>query len=142
MELLGSFIHKFDTKGRLVLPSCFREELGSRVVAAIVDAHCISIYSEKNWEITAARLKDASTASAKGSVIQRRILANSHKLEIDSMGRILIPENLRSKAKILQDVSVNGKGNKLEIWDLAHWNEFMSETDPLLDEIAELVPGL
>jgi MraZ protein len=80
--------------------------------------------------------------SPKGDDIQRRILANSYKIEIDSMGRILIPEKLRASANIVQDVCINGKDKKLEIWDSTRWQIFINESEKLVPEISALIPGL
>jgi MraZ protein len=142
MGLIGNFDHKLDAKGRLVLPACFREELGPKVVATVIGAQCISVYSEMSWGAVIERLEELSLQSSQGDDIQRRILANSYKLEIDSMGRILIPEKLRTFANIVQDVCINGKNKKLEIWDLARWQSFMSESEKLVPEISTLIPGL
>ena len=142
MGLIGNFEHKFDAKGRLVIPACFREELGSRVVATTTDNSCISLYSERNWEEVVLRLNELSRQSSNGEKIQRRILANSFKQEIDSMGRMLIPETLRRDTNIVQDVCVNGNNLKLEIWDSARWKKFMSDSEELVSEINTLIPGL
>jgi len=142
MGLIGNFDHKLDAKGRLVIPACFREELGSRVVATSINDECISMYSEHNWDDVVERLGEISQQSPKGEKMQRRILAHSYKLEIDSMGRVLIPEKLRSFANIVQDVCINGNNKKLEIWDSSLWQKFMGDSEDLVSEINELIPGL
>jgi MraZ protein len=142
MGFIGNFEHKLDAKGRLVIPACFRNELGSSVVATSINDECISLYSERNWEEVVERLDKISKQSASGEKAQRRILANSYKLEIDTMGRILIPENLRLFAKIIQDVCINGNNKKVEIWDAALWQKFMSESEELITEISALIHGL
>ncbi|MDR3280594.1 MAG: cell division/cell wall cluster transcriptional repressor MraZ [Synergistaceae bacterium] len=142
MGLIGNFDHKIDAKGRLVLPACFREELGSRVVAAITEGTCVSVYSQSSWESVIERLEDIAVKSTAGADIKRRVLANSFHLEIDSMGRILVPEKLRSRLQIGPDVCVNGNNKKLEIWDLSTWQKFMNDSEPLATEINVLIPGL
>ena len=142
MGLLGNLEHKLDAKGRLVIPACFREELGSLVVATTIDKSCISLYSERNWEEVVSRLNEINTQSKNGANTQRRILANSYKQDIDSMGRMLIPETLRRDTNIVQDVCVNGNNKKLEIWDSARWKQFMSASEKLISNINKLIPGL
>jgi len=142
MGLIGNFEHKLDAKGRLVIPACFREELGPRVVATTTDNTCISLYSESNWEEVVLRLNELSRLSPNGDRIQRRILANSFKQEIDAMGRTLIPEALRFAVNITGDVCVNGNNKKLEIWDSARWKKFMSDSEELISDINTLIPGL
>ena len=142
MGFIGNFEHKLDAKGRVVIPAGFREELGTRVVATTIDNTCISLYSERNWEDVVLRLNELSKQSRNGERIQRRILASSFKQEIDSMGRTLIPETLRLAANIVQDVCVNGNNQKLEIWDSAHWKQFISDSEELISDINTLIPGL
>jgi MraZ protein len=142
MSLIGNFDHKLDAKGRLVLPACLRDELGTKVIATVIGGRCISIYPEDSWNKVMERLEALSVESSKGDDIQRRILANSFTLEIDSMGRVLIPEKLRTSVEIIQDVCINGKGKKLEIWDSARWQIFVSEFEKLEPEINTLIPGL
>jgi len=142
MGFIGNFEHKLDAKGRVVVPACFREEIGSRVVVTTIDNTCISLYSERNWEEVMLRLNELSGQSSKGARIQRRILANSFKQEIDSMGRMLIPETLRLAANIVQDVCVNGNGKKLEIWDSERWKQFMNDPEGDVPDIDGYIPGL
>ena len=142
MGLIGNFEHKLDAKGRLVIPACFREELGTRFVATTIDKTCISLYSERNWEEVVSRLNEQSKQSTNGAIMQRRILANSFKLDIDSMGRTLIPETLRLAVNITQDVYVNGNNKKLEVWDSSRWRQFMSDSEELITDINTLIPGL
>jgi len=143
MGLIGNFEHKLDAKGRLVIPACFREELGTRVIATTTDNKCIKLYSERNWEEDfLLPLYELSKKDENGDEIQRLILANSFKQEIDSMGRMLIPEKLRISANIVQDVCINGNNKKLEIWDSARWKQFMSDSEKLISNINKLIPGL
>jgi MraZ protein len=144
MGLIGNFEHKLDAKGRVVIPVNFREELGSRIVATTIDNTCISLYSERNWEEVVLRLNELSRQSPNGEKIQRRILANSFKQEMDAMGRMLIPETLRLAVNIniSQDVSVNGINKKAEIWDLERWRQYMTDSNELIPDIKTLIPGL
>ncbi|MDR1916123.1 MAG: division/cell wall cluster transcriptional repressor MraZ [Synergistaceae bacterium] len=142
MLLQGSYTHKLDAKGRIVLPARFRDELGEHVVAALVGDQYISIYPKSEWEIMVARLTEIAMSNHDVSIFRRAIIASAHNMEIDSMGRILLPQQLRSKVNITQDVSVNGNVEKLEIWDLARWNEFINAMYPIPIELARLVPGL
>jgi len=143
MGLIGNFDHKIDAKGRLVLPACFREELGPKVVAAITDGPCISVYSKNHWDtVVVKRMEEKAIESSEGADIQRRVMANSFHLEIDSMGRILVPEKLRVRLNIGSEVCVNGNNKKLEIWDMYAWQKFMDDSESLATEINILLPGL
>jgi MraZ protein len=129
----------------MVLPVSFRDELGQTVYAAIVDLprkRFISIYTESQWENTVTRLNNFALSNPKGDNVRRRILANASKLEIDSLGRVLIPQNLRAIVSIAQDVTVNGIYDRLEIWDSSRWNEYESTVDPDIEETLAQLPGL
>jgi MraZ protein len=70
------------------------------------------------------------------------MMSLSYSVEVDSTGRILLPEKMRSDTGIIQDVFIVGNTNKIEIWDSERWHKFVAETGPLLDEILALLPGL
>jgi MraZ protein len=142
MSFIGSFEHKLDSKGRIVVPSCFREELGARVVITSVDKKCISVYSEKNWGPVADRLEENALKTLSGSDAKRLIMSLSFAIEIDSAGRILMPEKMRSGVGIVQDVFIIGNNKKIEIWDSSRWRKFIEESDGLISAINELLPGL
>jgi len=140
--LQGSYAHKLDSKGRMVLPARFREELGQHVVATIGIERCVTVYPMNQWEALLARLEDLPSGSAKARDLRRIILASAHELEIDGAGRILVPAPLRSYAGIGVEVSVNGNGDRLEIWDMAAWGDYRDAIWSDLRETAEGVAGI
>lgn len=140
--LQGSYSHKLDSKGRMVLPSRFREELGRSVVATIGIERCVTLYPAKQWGAFFEKLETLPSGNNKARDLRRIILAYAHELEVDSTGRILVPQTLRQYANINQEVSVNGNGDRLEIWDLATWNNYRDEIWSDLRETAEGVGGI
>ena len=138
----GSYTHKLDSKGRMVLPARFREELGLSVVATIGIERCVSVYPQSQWEAFLGRLETLSNGTSKSRNLRRVILASAHEIEIDGMGRILVPQQLRDYAGIGQEVSVNGNGDKLEIWDKAAWESYRDSSWEDLRELAEGVEGI
>ncbi len=140
--LQGSYSHKLDSKGRMVLPSRFREELGQFVVATIGIERCVTLYPAKQWEELLERLETLPSGNNKARDLRRIILASAHELEVDSTGRILVPQALRQYANINQEVSVNGNGDRLEIWDMAMWNSYRDAIWSDLRETAEGVGGI
>lgn len=137
--LQGSYTHKLDTKGRMVLPARFRDEIGQEVVATIGlgSGRFASIYPADQWEAFLLRLD--SLRGGKAREIRRITLASAHTLEVDSAGRILVPQPLRAYAGIAQEVSVNGNSDHLEIWDLASWNDYR---DAMWSDIGELAEDI
>ena len=140
--LQGSYSHKLDSKGRMVLPARFREELGQFVVATIGIERCVTLYPAKQWEELLERLETLPSGNNKARDLRRIILASAHELEVDSTGRILVPQALRQYANINQEVSVNGNGDRLEIWDMAMWNSYRDAIWSDLRETAEGVGGI
>lgn len=140
--LQGSYTHKLDSKGRMVLPARFREELGQSVVATVGIDRCITVYPQPQWEAFLGRLEAMSTGTSKSRDIRRIILALAHEIEIDGMGRILVPQQLRERTGIVQEVSVNGNGDKLEIWDKAAWESYRDSKWEDLRELAEGIEGI
>jgi MraZ protein len=144
MSFNGSFEHKLDSKGRIVVPSCFREELGEHIVITSMDQKCIAVYSKENWQTAVVdRVEENALKSLNGADAKRIIMSLSYSVEIDSTGRILLPEKMRSGVGIVQDVFIVGNTKKIEIWDSARWHKYVAEREQqLLTEIQALLPGL
>jgi MraZ protein len=140
--LFGHYVHKLDAKGRIVLPARFRDELGQFVMATISTEKCISVFSMPQWEVLLDGLSEKKTGTRNERVFRRMIMTSAHELEIDVAGRILLPQFLRGFAGISQEVSVNGNDNRLEIWDLATWNEDWEKALKKLPEMAEEIGWL
>ena len=140
--LTGSYSHRLDAKGRVVLPAKFREELGGLVVAAIGIERCVTLYSPDRWEALLEKLQQLPSGNSKARDLRRIILASAHELEIDGMGRILMPNVLRTYGSINQEVTINGNGDRIEIWDQTAWDQYQSAVLQDLRETAEGVEGI
>lgn len=139
--LVGTFEHKLDTKGRLVIPARFREELGNSVVASFGIDRCISIYSQQSWEGILERLHNLPYSKGKTRDLVRVLLASAHEVPIDPAGRILLPQSLRDQAEIDQEVSINGVLDHIEVWNSTKWDSYKARVMETLPEIAEEVDG-
>ena len=139
--LVGTFDHRLDAKGRLVIPARFREELGSSVVASFGIDRCVSIYSQNSWGGILERLHNLPYSKGKTRDLVRVLLASAHEVPIDPAGRILLPQSLRDQAGIEQEVSINGVLDHIEVWDSDKWNAYRSRVMETLPEIAEEVDG-
>ena len=139
--LVGTFEHRLDVKGRLVIPARFREELGSSVVASFGIDRCVSIYSQRSWEGILERLHNLPYSKGKTRDLVRVLLASANEVPIDPAGRILLPQSLRDQAGIEQEVSINGVLDHIEVWDSDKWNAYKARVMETLPEIAEEVDG-
>ena len=129
----GEFNHSIDAKGRVILPSRFREELGEEFVMTVGLDGCLFIYPNDEWEIFAEKLRQLP-GTKDGRRLQRFFYSNAVTCEIDRQGRVLIPAKLREKAGLEKDIVFIGMDNKIEVWDRDDWNENSFED---MDEVAE-----
>ncbi|MBR4401296.1 MAG: division/cell wall cluster transcriptional repressor MraZ [Synergistes sp.] len=135
--LVGSYNHKLDGKGRMVLPAKFRGELGSSVVATIGIDRCIVLYPVSRWEELLLKLKNLSSFKKKTRDFRRVLLSMASEQEIDGAGRILIPQVLRDYAGSVSEVTLIGAEDHLEIWDTARWEEHRAEVLADFSDMAE-----
>lgn len=140
--LVGSYNHKLDTKGRTVLPARFRGELGSVVVATIGIDRCITLYPVSRWEEMLGKLKELSSFKKNTRDFRRILLSMASELEIDGAGRILLPAALREYAGAVQDVTLIGLEDHVEIWDSAKWNGQLAEVLGDVSSLAEDLEGI
>ena len=128
MMFMGEFNHTVDTKGRVIVPSKFREQLGDEFVITKGFDNCLSFYDLKNWEGLQEKLATMPMTSADARILRRMIVGSASVLETDKQGRILIPAPLRGYAGIDKDVVVIGNIDHVEIWSKETW-ESVSDID-------------
>ncbi len=137
---LGSFQHNIDKKGRVFIPSKFRDELGEEFIISqdISGKRCLCVYSMKEWESFVAKID--SLPNTKSSTVKRFLFANAFNVEFDAQGRILVPNNLREYACLEEKADILGVNNKVEIWNTALWTEECQNNTPesIADIMAEL----
>jgi len=134
---IGEYQHNLDTKGRLAVPVKFREKLaGGAIITRGLD-HCLFLFTAKEWEILAQKLVALPLAQANSRAFVRLMLAGAMDVEIDSQGRILIPDYLRKYAGFKKLAVIAGLYNRIEIWDSEKWQEYKTKTEGSSDEIAE-----
>jgi MraZ protein len=139
--LVGTYEHKIDTKGRVVLPAKLREEVGSSVVSTIGIDKCISIYPKAKWDDVLDKFQQLSFSKGKSRGLMRLILSSASELQIDVAGRVLIPNFLREHAEIDQDICLIGVNDHIELWDKSNWNNYRNSVMEVLPDIAEEVEG-
>ena len=120
--LTGSYQHNIDSKGRLTIPVKLREQLGDTFYLTKGIDGCIFVYPEKEWDVFMEDL--CSKPISRAAAVQRHFIANSALVETDSMGRILIPKNLREYAKLEKDTMFLGVGKRAEIWSTEEFERF------------------
>ena len=139
---MGQYSHTIDTKGRLIIPSRFREELGETFVVTKGLDGCLFVFSDEEWKAFEIKLKSLPLTNKNARQFARFFVAGATPCELDKQGRILLPATLREFAGLEKDVVLTGMLNRIEIWSKDKWNENNSLDDVAMDEIAEQMTDL
>ncbi len=126
---LGEYLHTFDPKNRISLPSKFRKDLGRVVVVTRGLDNCLNVYSRKTWEKEAQKFAADVNGSAARRGLARLFLAGSSEVEVDSIGRVLIPEHLKSFASIKGKAVIAGVADRVEMWEEGAWKKYSAEIE-------------
>ena len=137
---MGEYNHTVDAKGRLIVPSKFREQLGDEFVVTKGLDGCLFVYENTEWKALEEKLHALPLTNANARKFSRFFLAGATTCEVDTQGRILLPAVLRDFAGIDKDAVLVGVGSRIEIWSKDAWNE--SNTYDDMEEIAENMEGL
>lgn len=137
---MGEYNHTIDTKGRLIIPSKFREVLGDEFVVTKGLDGCLFVYPNEEWKVFEEKLKTLPITNKNARQFSRFFLAGAAACEVDKQGRILLPSVLREFAELEKDVVLVGVLSRIEIWSKSKWNE--SNTYEDMEEIAEHMADL
>jgi len=139
---LGEHQHSLDSKGRIIVPSKFREELGARFIATKGLDNCLFLYPMDEWRTIEEKLRSLPFTRADVRSFARFFFSGASELEIDKQGRILLPQNLRDYASIDKDLIVIGVGSRVEIWASDKWAQYNQVAESSYEGIAENLVGL
>lgn len=141
---MGEYNHTVDTKGRLIVPSKFRESLGDTFVVTKGLDGCLFVYDNQEWEAFEQKLKALPLHKKDNRQFARHFLAGAAEVEVDKQGRILIPSKLREYAGLEKDVVLVGVASRIEIWDQGKWDRMQIEDDDeeSVEDIAERMDEL
>ncbi len=134
---IGEYRHTFDSKNRISLPAKFRKELGSSVVVTRGLDKCLFVYPKAAWKIQAQRIAIHSTGGSAGRGLSRLMLAGAVEADVDSAGRILIPDYLRTFATLKEKSVVAGVNDRVEVWDERAWTAYTKAIERDADAFAE-----
>lgn len=137
LMFMGEFRHAIDEKKRLIIPSKYREEIGSSFILTRGIDKCLFLYSQEEWNTLTAKLHKLSFAKKDARNFLRFFLSGATNLEFDKQGRVVLPSNLLEYAEITKDCVIVGVGERLEIWAKEAWDKFYLENADDLSDIAE-----
>lgn len=136
----GEYRHSLDAKSRVVLPSKFRKNLDKSVVIAPSLDRCLTIYTPEGFEKFYENLKTLPALNKKARDMVRYFIGNAFDVDIDSQGRIILPQKLKDTANITKDVVYVGVGSTIELWGAEEYDHQEEEVtrDAVNDIAAEL----
>ncbi|MFB7140127.1 division/cell wall cluster transcriptional repressor MraZ [Bacillus sp. AFS017336] len=138
---IGEYQHNIDVKGRLIIPSKFRDKLGETFIVTRGLDQCLFGYSLDEWSVIEDKLRTLPLTKKDARAFTRFFFSGAMECEMDKMGRINITPNLRSYAKLEKECVVVGVTNRIEIWDLSTWDTYMKESEESFGELAENLIG-
>lgn len=140
---LGTFTPKLDEKGRLILPSKFRDELADGLVITRGQDRCLYVFSEAEFARMHERLSGAPITSKQGRDYLRVFLSGAHDETPDKQGRVTVPAALRAYAGLDRDLAVIGAGSRAEIWDATAWQHYLEAQESAFADVEEeVIPGM
>ncbi|WP_352418471.1 division/cell wall cluster transcriptional repressor MraZ [Proteiniborus sp.] len=139
---IGEYQHSLDNKGRLIVPSKFRDELGEIFIITKGLDNCLFVYPKDEWKILEEKLKLLPLTRKDARAFVRFFFSGATECELDKQGRVLIPSNLREHCKIDKDAVVIGVSNRVEIWSKEEWDLYNDDENLSYDAIAEKMSEL
>jgi MraZ protein len=134
---LGEFRHSLDGKGRIILPSKFRESMKRGCVITKGQDRCLVIFDSDGWKGYAAQIRSLSQMDAKVRAFARSVFGSAYDTVPDSQGRVLVPQKLREYAGLEREVVIAGVDDHLEVWDAKAWDRILEEADRSLPEVSQ-----
>ena len=134
--LIGQYSHTIDDKKRLSLPSKWKKVFGKKVVVTRGLDACLFVYTVKEWEIIAGKLAETSMGSKDARDLNRFFLSGAVEIDLDSAGRILLPDYLKDFANLKDKVIFAGLYKRAEIWNESEWEKKQIEVGKNADTVA------
>ena len=139
--LIGEYIHTIDEKNRVSLPVKFRKELGEKIIITPGLDQCLLIFTISEWEKVSKRLSDTdsdlSFLKADKRSFNRFMFGRAAELEVDSIGRILIPDFLKERIKLSNKAAIIGVEDRVEIWNDKVWLQYREVVEKQAAQLAE-----
>lgn len=135
--LIGEYIHTLDEKKRVSLPVKFRKEVGKKIVVTAGLDNCLWIFTITQWKKISDKLSDFSMLQADNRSFNRYMFGSATEVEVDAIGRILLPDFLVTRAGLKTKVAVVGVQDRIEIWNEAAWKDYKGVVEKKADQLAE-----
>ena len=138
---MGEYHHSIDNKGRMIVPSKFRDELGEMFIITRGLDQCLFGYPLSEWALIEEKLKGLPLTKKDARAFTRFFFSGATESELDKQGRINIPAPLLQYAKLEKECVILGVSNRIEIWSKQIWEDYFSQSEESFAEIAENMIG-
>ncbi len=135
--LIGEYHHTIDEKKRISLPSKFRKELGKTVVVTYGLDKCLFVYPMSQWKMVAEKLAAPSIGQVNARDFNRFMFSGAVETAVDTIGRILIPDFLKTHAGLKVNAVITGVYSRAEIWDEELWSSYKANIQGKADGLAQ-----
>ena len=134
---LGKYSYNIDTKGRITIPSRFKEELGEKFVIIKWLDGCLAIYTAEQFALLYQQLQSLPNTMKESRMYVRTMMSSAMECELDKQNRVLLSPSLIKDAKIEKTVIFVGVGDHIELWSEESWNSFSEQSDSMFETVAE-----
>ncbi|MFC1788040.1 division/cell wall cluster transcriptional repressor MraZ [Patescibacteria group bacterium] len=134
---IGEYKHNLDEKGRLAIPTKFRQALSKGAVVTRGLDTSLFLFPKEEWGKLAEKLASLPLGSSNTRAFARLMLAGAMDVSLDKQGRVVLPEYLRQYSAMNKSVIVAGLYNRLELWDEKNWENYKTKTEKEVGDIAE-----
>lgn len=139
---IGEHQHSLDEKGRIIIPSKFRADLGVEFVMTKGLDNCLFVYPKSEWQILEEKLKTLPLTNKDARAFVRFFFSGASESTLDKQGRVLIPSNLRDHSKLDKEAVIIGVSTRIEIWSKDQWDNYIDEDNLSYETIAESMAEL
>ena len=142
----GEYIHGIDKKGRIILPSRFRDAAKEDNIERFFVTRgldkCIFMFSEYEWRVQEQKFKNLSFTKQEARTFNRMFFSGAVDVIPDGQGRFIVPQYLKEFASISKEVVIIGVSNRIEIWDSPTWKNFFNQSNSVFEQTAEKMMDL
>jgi MraZ protein len=135
--LIGEYRHTLDEKRRIALPAKFRNALGKKVIITRGLDSCLFVFSQTEWRSKVEKLNQLSMGQADSRAFARYFFAGASEIDVDQLGRILVPSELAVHASLTNKAVLIGVHDRCEIWSEASWDIYRASVEKEADRVAE-----
>ena len=137
----GEYEHSIDKKGRIIIPSKFREFLKEYNIEKLYVTRwldkCLFMFTEDEWKSQESKFRSMPFTKAESRKFNRLYFSGAVQIECDRQGRILLPKYLKYFCDIKKDVIIIGLSNRIEIWSREVWQHYYNTSKSSFEEVAE-----